>query len=237
VVGYFVYQVAYGMTIGPNGTMTVPGMPGTTIIAPPGSTISNLKVVPEPNGTASNSTLNSTLDSIRNSGFISVVPPGVNATNTYLDLSNPDGKPPIIHRDPLAANDYYKKWGTYRHINTTSTTWTMYNATSGSVSTIRFTDCSEDDFYGGLMTCYDNPTLFYRHLHGHTSIGMWSLYYPPRLTPNEALSLCTFTTAAHNDQSPCKGQDLIVKKLGHHHIELIDSHGGTIHLMRLRYEQ
>ena len=59
----------------------------------------------------------------------------------------------------------------------------------------------------------------------------------PRLTPNEALSLCTFTTAVHNDQSPCKGQDLIVKKLGHHHIELIDSHGGTIHLMRLRYEQ
>jgi hypothetical protein len=225
------------MTMGPDGTMNVQGMPGTTITAPPGSIISNLKVVPEPNGTASNSTLNgtasnstlnSTLNNIRNSGFISVVPPGVNFTKHYVDLSNPDGLPPVIHNDSLAAKDYFQKWGTYRHINTTSTTWTMYNATSGSLSKIRFTSCSEDDFYGGLMACADDDNLFHRSLHTYT--GMWSIYYPPKLTPNEALSLCTFTTTDHNDQSPCTNTDLIIKKPGHHHVELIDEHGGTGHV-------
>ena len=92
---------------------------------------------------------------------------------------------------------------------------------------VRFTSCSDDDFYGGLMACADDDNLFHRSLHGHTYTGMWSIYYPPKLTPNEALSLCTFTTTDHNDQSPCTNTDLIIKKLGHHHVELIDEHGGT----------
>ena len=42
LVAYFCYQVAYGMTMGPSGTMNVPGMPnGTwaTIAASPGTKV------------------------------------------------------------------------------------------------------------------------------------------------------------------------------------------------------
>ena len=224
MVGYFCYQVAYGYTIGQNETMTVTNSTNglsATFTAPPGTNVSNIRIVPE--GPPVNST------DIKDSGAISVVPPNVNATKTYLDLSNPDGKPPVVHHDPLDAKAYYHAWRRERHINTTSTTWTMYNATSGSVSPIRFTDCNEDDYSGGIMTCQGSNS-FYRHLNGHTISGMWSLYYPPYLTPNESLGLCTFN--AHHYQSPCIEHDLIVKKLGRHHIELIDSHGGRIQLMR-----
>jgi hypothetical protein len=37
-------QTAYGVTIPANGIMNVPGMPGTTIRAPPGSSVSNLTI-------------------------------------------------------------------------------------------------------------------------------------------------------------------------------------------------
>ncbi|MGC2571985.1 MAG: hypothetical protein WA364_10785 [Candidatus Nitrosopolaris sp.] len=45
LVAYGFYQVAYGMTMGPNGTVNVPGMPnGTwaTITASPGTKVSNI---------------------------------------------------------------------------------------------------------------------------------------------------------------------------------------------------
>lgn len=50
LVGYGIYQTVYGvgMTIGPNGTMNVLGMPGTTISAPPGSNVSNITVTHGP---------------------------------------------------------------------------------------------------------------------------------------------------------------------------------------------
>jgi len=51
----------YGMTtIEPNGTVTVPGMPGTTIEAPPGSTISNITITTLPPLPTSTPTINFT---------------------------------------------------------------------------------------------------------------------------------------------------------------------------------
>jgi len=40
---YGIYQTAYGYTIGQNGTINVPGMPGTFITAPPGMTVGGSK--------------------------------------------------------------------------------------------------------------------------------------------------------------------------------------------------
>jgi hypothetical protein len=42
--GIYQRQTAYGVTIPANGIMNVPGMPGTTIRAPPGSNVSNLTI-------------------------------------------------------------------------------------------------------------------------------------------------------------------------------------------------
>ena len=48
LVGYFVYQVAYGMTMGPNGTMTVTqGSVSATLTAPSGTNVSSFKIMPE----------------------------------------------------------------------------------------------------------------------------------------------------------------------------------------------
>jgi len=47
---YGIYQTAYGYTIGQNGTINVPGMPGTFITAPPGMTVGGVKITQEPNG-------------------------------------------------------------------------------------------------------------------------------------------------------------------------------------------
>ena len=68
LVAYGFYQVAYGMIIGPSGTMNVPGMPnGTwaTITAPPGTKVGNITItngsisarftVPSPGSTVNNS--------------------------------------------------------------------------------------------------------------------------------------------------------------------------------------
>jgi hypothetical protein len=43
-----VYRVAYGMTIGPNGTISIrtPDNGTATLTAPPGSTVSNITVTP-----------------------------------------------------------------------------------------------------------------------------------------------------------------------------------------------
>jgi hypothetical protein len=51
LVVYFVYQVAYGITIGSNGTYTIHGANGTwaTFSAPPGTTLSNMTIKSEDN--------------------------------------------------------------------------------------------------------------------------------------------------------------------------------------------
>jgi hypothetical protein len=78
LIGYFIYQVAYGMpmTMGPNGTMTMTQANITAQFnAPPGSTINNFTIMPHDNFTT-------------------------------MELGN--------------------------------TTWTIYNATTGSTGTISF---------------------------------------------------------------------------------------------------
>jgi hypothetical protein len=50
LVGYFIYQVAYGYTIGRNGTMTVTNSTNglsATFTAPPGTNVTNITIVPE----------------------------------------------------------------------------------------------------------------------------------------------------------------------------------------------
>ena len=48
LIGYFVYQVAYGMTMPMNGTMTITqGNVSATLRAPPGSTVTNFTIRPE----------------------------------------------------------------------------------------------------------------------------------------------------------------------------------------------
>src|SRR5215469_3983131 len=50
LVAYFCYQVVYGMTMGPSGTMTVTnGNISGTLTAPPGSKVNNFTIVPEGN--------------------------------------------------------------------------------------------------------------------------------------------------------------------------------------------
>ena len=45
LIGYFCYQVAYGMTMGPNGTMTITqGNVSAALRAPPGSTVNNFTI-------------------------------------------------------------------------------------------------------------------------------------------------------------------------------------------------
>jgi hypothetical protein len=78
-VAYFCYQVAYGLTVGPSGSIFVENTTNglnATITAPPGTTVSNLTIRPEPMDTK------------------------------WVDVAN--------------------------------STWTMYNSTSGSVSTMTF---------------------------------------------------------------------------------------------------
>jgi len=51
LVGYFMYQVAYGLTIGSNGTYTIHGPNGTWAMfsVPPGTTLSNMTIKSEDN--------------------------------------------------------------------------------------------------------------------------------------------------------------------------------------------
>jgi hypothetical protein len=93
MVGYAVYryQTAYGVMIGPNGTMNVPGMPGTTIRAPPGSNVNNLTLTRYgPNGTAITANLlnqsNSGQES--NSSSSQFNPSFMNLTNGTYTLYN-----------------------------------------------------------------------------------------------------------------------------------------------------
>jgi hypothetical protein len=102
LIAYFCYQVAYGMTMGPNGTMTITqGNVSATLRAPPGSTVTNFTIKAEPTST---------------------------------------------------------KW-----IDFTNSTWTMYNSTSGSVSTMTFKTT--------VLDPVEPVTTFVRILHGHIHKG------------------------------------------------------------------
>jgi hypothetical protein len=47
LVAIFMYQIAYGMTMGPNGTMSITsGNISATLTAPPGSKVNNFTIVP-----------------------------------------------------------------------------------------------------------------------------------------------------------------------------------------------
>ena len=77
------------------------------------------------------------------------------------------------------------------------------------------------------MTCPNDPPTYYRELGNYLFKGTWSLTYPLDKTPNEVLELCT------SYGNLCT--DLIVKQSNHSQIDLLDSHGGTIHLTRPIY--
>ncbi|MFZ0510901.1 MAG: PsbP-related protein, partial [Candidatus Nitrosopolaris sp.] len=109
---------------------------------------------------------------IKDSGAISVVAPNVNATKTYLDLSNPDGKPPAVHHDPLDAKAYYRAWGRERHINTTSTTWTEYY---DKAKAIKSTTGGSTNMTAGNMTSLTtigNATKFQKYENSTYGIKM-----------------------------------------------------------------
>lgn len=77
-------QLAHGVTIGPNGTMNVPGMPGTTISAPPGSDVNNITIIRGPPGDYGG---NASTDS--GSGPVHAKPPVfINLANTTWTLYN-----------------------------------------------------------------------------------------------------------------------------------------------------
>ena len=93
-----------------------------------------------------------------------IVLPAVNFPG-YIDLSNPAKVRPNI----TVINDptYQQRWNETREMNSTATTWTIYNTTSGSTGTIKFTDCVLQNETGYLAGCPNNPPTYYRILHGH----------------------------------------------------------------------
>jgi Flp pilus assembly protein TadD len=109
-------------------------------------------------------------------------------------------------------------------LDLTNTTWTIYNATSGSIGTITFKAYAVEtgDEKGSLST--NPPPTYIRHLHGRTLEGTWRM----GTEVGQALELCSFLY--HGSQSGCT--DLTITTLSPNHIELQDSHGDTIRLMR-----
>jgi len=162
LVGYFCYQVAYGMdiVIGPNGTMPFSGN-GTSaqFSAPPGSVIKNPSIRLEPNG--------------------------YGVSGTFSQPSRNDSN----------------------FINFANTTWTMYNQTSGSTSTLTFGDDGK----------------YVRSLHGNDLKGEW--FSSPQL--EQSLQMCP---TAEKWMNGCI--DFSFKPGNPNHLEFYDLHGDVIHLMR-----
>lgn len=102
--------------------------------------------------------------------------PAVDFPERYVDLSNPSGARPSI----TVLNDtfYHQKWGESREMNKSSTTWNIYNATSGSNGTITFTDCNTTNDLSDFIQCPNDPPTYYRQLHSYLYKGTWSLLYP-----------------------------------------------------------
>jgi hypothetical protein len=106
LVGYGIYQTAYGMKMGPNGTM-VPGMPGASIGAPPGTNVTNIQV---------HHGLNGGLDIVAN--FSTPPQQANNTTASYTTASY------------TTASNTTPSTSTSSNINNTNNTTT--NATSGN---------------------------------------------------------------------------------------------------------
>jgi hypothetical protein len=169
LVTVFFYQVAYGMTMGPNGTMTMTqGNITTTLRAPPGTNVTHFGIIPEP-----------------------------------------------------------IKW-----TNFTNATWTMYNSTSGSSSTITFKTIPRNYVSGDFIIAM-NVTTFVRTLHGHIYKGI--LGDDNRLigSTDTSFMLCgnqwRIETGGLMHLGCHTWQILIVTP---DHMEFKDQHGGTIRLIR-----
>src|SRR5262249_3524377 len=105
-------------------------------------------------------------------------------------------------------------------VDLSNTTWTIYNANSGSIGTITFKGYT--DAKGSLST--NPPPTYIRDLHGKTLEGSWSM----GTAVGQVLELCSLHT--HGSQSGCT--DLTITTPSPNHIELQDSHGDTIRLTR-----
>jgi hypothetical protein len=94
--------------------------------------------------------------------------PAEDFTERYVDLSNPNGTRPFV------TVVGYEQYGSIREMNKTSTTWNIFNTTSGSNGTITFTAC-----------VIDNETGHVQMTHRHTivnsiiiclrGLGLWSI--------------------------------------------------------------
>jgi hypothetical protein len=114
----------------------------------------------------------------------------------------------------------------YSSVSIANSTWTMYNNTSGSTSTITFK--SEDKPVPDESGYYNPATDFVRVLHGHMYKGTVVVSTPGGYSvdtdPFHHFRLCD------NNVENCV--ELKPTTLSHDHMDFIDPHGGTIHLMR-----
>jgi hypothetical protein len=90
LVGCAIYQqqTVYGVTIGSNGTMNVPGMPGTRITAPPGSSVSNLTITHYGPSGSSNIIKSNPITTITTPTTTTIFQPFMNLTNGTYTLYN-----------------------------------------------------------------------------------------------------------------------------------------------------
>jgi hypothetical protein len=173
LVCIFFYQVAYGMTMGPNGTMTV---------------------------TNSTNGLSATFRA----------PPGTNVTNFGI----------ISEQTPT-------KW-----TNFTNSTWTMYNGSSGSASTITFKTIPRG-YTDGDFTMGMNITTFVRTLNGHTHEGILGDDNGLIYSTDTSFQLCNNKWRIESGGLYHLGcQEWKILTINPSHMEFTDQHGAIIHLIR-----
>jgi hypothetical protein len=171
LIGYFVYQVAYGMIMGPNGTMTMTqGNISAILRAPPGTNVTHFGIIPE--------------------------------------------------QTPI-------KW-----TNFTNSTWTMYNGSIGSASTITF-KTTPSGYTDGDFTVNNNVTTFARTLHGHTYTGIAGDGNGLIYTNDTLFQLCSNKWDIEPtgiNHLGCDAWKILV--ITPNHMEFNDQHGDRIHLMK-----
>jgi hypothetical protein len=175
LIGYFVYQVAYGMIMGPNGTMTMTqGNISATLRAPPGTNVTHFGIIPE--------------------------------------------------QTPI-------KW-----TNFTNSTWTMYNGSSGSASTITFKTIPNNytiSDKAGTFSFGENVTTFVRHLNSHTYKGVTGDDNGLIGSTDTSFMLCDNKWRVESGGLMHLGcQEWKILIVSPNQMEFNDQHGDRIHLMK-----